>query len=189
MAVARFAILVFRLERPSITCTGSGSARKPDGIKMPADTLYEQDFQAWLENQAEKLRARAHNEIDWDNLAEEIDSVGRSERRELRNRLVLLVHHLLKWQFQPGRRSESWRITISEQRIWIPGIIDTSPSLKDYPDTIFADAYAEGRQRAIDETGLSAKTFPATPPFSIDQMLDSRFFPGERLEDWATLRD
>jgi hypothetical protein len=152
-------------------------------------SLYERDFHAWLQDQVAKLRARSHNDIDWENLAEEIESVGRSERREIENRLALLITHLLKWQFQPGRRSESWRISISEQRLWIPNIIKTSPSLKDYPAELFGAAYKDGRRQAINETGLSARIFPTDPPFSAEEALDPRFWPGEPFELYDILRD
>jgi hypothetical protein len=159
-------------------------------LTKPDESLYERDFYAWLQDQAEKLRARAHNEIDWENLAEEIESVGRSQRRELKSRLALLIHRLLKWQFQPGRRSENWRISIGEQRMtWIPGIIEESPSLKSYPAEIFADAYAEGRRQAIVETGLSARTFPVEPPFTLADALNPKFWPGEPFELYDILRD
>lgn len=158
-------------------------------LQKPEDSLYERDFYAWLQDQAIKLRARSHNDIDWENLAEEIESVGRSEKKEIRTRLALLIHHLLKWQFQPGRRCESWRITIGEQRMWIPADIEDSPSLKDYPEEIFEKAYAEGRRQAIKETGLSAKTFPAPSPFSVTDALDDRFWPGEAFQPWDVLRD
>lgn len=151
--------------------------------------LYERDFYAWLQDQAVKLRMRSPNDIDWQNLAEEIESVGRSERKEIRTRLALLIQHLLKWQFQPGRRSESWRITISEQRLWIPSSIEDSPSLKRYPQDVFEVAYADGRRQAIDETGLTAKVFPADPPFSVTEALDGRFWPGEPFEPFEVLRD
>ena len=76
------------------------------------DSLYERDFYAWTQDQAVKLRARAHNDIDWENVAEEIESVGRSDKKEIRRRLGVLVQHLLKWQFQPEMRSHSWQSTI-----------------------------------------------------------------------------
>lgn len=158
-------------------------------LEKPQDSLYEQDFFAWLNDQAAKLRARSHNEIDWDNLAEEIESLSGSQRREIESRLAQLILHLLKWQFQPGRRSESWRISISEQRIWIPNIIKNSPSLKRYPAEVFDEAFTEGRRMAIDETGIIAKTIPKEPPFTVEQALDSRFLPGESFEQWAILRD
>lgn len=158
-------------------------------LEKPQDSLYEQDFYAWLNDQTVKLRARSHNEIDWDNLAEEIESVARSQKREIESRLAQLILHLLKWQFQPGRRSESWRISISEQRTWIPGILKQSPSLKSYPEMVFDEAFLEGRRKAIDETGIIAKTIPKEPPFTVERALDSRFLPGESFEQWAILRD
>ncbi len=159
---------------------------KHETLDLP---LYERDFCAWLQDQAGKLRSHSHNEIDWENLAEEIESVGRSERREIQRRLELLIHHLLKWQFQPGRRSESWRITIGEQRIWIPGIIKDSPSLKSYPKRVFKDAYTEGRRQAINETGLLPKIFPSEPPFSVHDALNDKFWPGEPFELYEVRRD
>lgn len=158
-------------------------------LQKPDATLYERDFHAWLMDQAEKLRARSHNDIDWDNLAEEVESVGRSQRDEIESRMALLVQHLLKWQFQPGRRSESWRITISEQRIRVPKILRSSPSLRRYPAECFEEAYADGRRMAIGETGLDPKIFPPDPPFTVDQALDSGFFPGEPSMPFDILRD
>jgi hypothetical protein len=158
-------------------------------LEKPQDSLYERDFYAWLNDQAAKLRARSHNDIDWDNLSEEIESVGRSQKKEIRSRLELLIHHLLKWQFQPGRRSESWRITIGEQRTFIPGIIEDSPSLASYPTEVFEKAYSAGRRKAIEETGLSANVFPSRPPFSVSEVLDDRYLPGESFENWTVIRD
>ena len=159
-------------------------------IERPkASTLYEKDFAAWIKNQATKLRKRAHNEIDWENVAEEIETLGRNQKHEIESRLALLIHHLLKWQFQPGRRSGSWRITISEQRIWIPGIIKHSPSMKSYPAKVFKDAYAEGRRQAINETGLAPKVVPTESPFSVSEALDGKFWPGEPFQPYDILRD
>ena len=157
--------------------------------KKPPASLYERDFYAWLNEQAEKLRARSHNDLDWENLAEEIESVGRSQKREIRTRLERLIQHLLKWQFQPGRRSESWRITIGEQRVFIRGLIETSPSLKQFPGEIFEEAYAGGRRDAIDETGLLPKFFPTEPPFTLAQALDTKFLPGEHFAPYDIIRD
>jgi hypothetical protein len=158
-------------------------------LQKPEASLYERDFYAWLRDQATQLRARSHNNIDWENLAEEIESVGRSERREIESRLALLILHLLKWQFQPGRRSESWKLSIGEQRTWIPGIIRHSPSLKGYPSRIFASAYEDGQRRAINETGPHPSVFPSEPPFTVKEALDYRFWPGEPVELHVTLLD
>jgi predicted YcjX-like family ATPase len=159
---------------------------KHEKLDLP---LYDKDFAAWTKDQAAKLRKRAHNEIDWENVAEEIESLGRSQRHEIENRFAVLIHHLLKWQFQPGRRSESWRISVGEQRTWIPGIIKHSPSLKAFPKKVFADAYVEGRRRAINETGLSPKVFPAEPPFSVADALSDKFWPGDPFQLHGILRD
>lgn len=158
-------------------------------LEKPSDSLYERDFHAWLNDQAAKLRERSHNDIDWDNLAEEVESVGRSQKREIRSRMGRLVHHLLKWQFQPGRRSESWRATISEQRVFIKGIIEDSPSLKRFPAEIFLREFDVGRREAIGETGMPASAFPDRPPFTVEQALDSSFLPGEPFEQWMIIRD
>jgi hypothetical protein len=158
-------------------------------LHKPPGSPYEQDFHRWLEDQAAKLRGRSHNELDWENLAEEIESVGRSQKREVRSRLERLIQHLLKWQVKPGRRSESWRITISEQRTFIEGLLKDSPSLRKFPAEILADAYGAGRQEAIDETGMLASAFPTECPYSLEQVLDRRFLPGKPIEDWAVLRD
>lgn len=156
--------------------------------KDPA-ALYERDFHAWLTEQARQLRGRSHNDIDWDNLAEEVESVARSERREIRSRLALLVQHLLKWQFQPGRRSESWRLTIAEQRKFILSIIEDSPSLSSFPAAVFAEEYRDGRRRALDETGIDSSLIPLEPPFSVEQALDSSFMPGKPLLPHEPIRD
>ncbi|MDP3897009.1 MAG: DUF29 domain-containing protein [Mesorhizobium sp.] len=159
-------------------------------VQKPADdSLYERDFFAWLNDQAAKLRARSHNDLDWDNLAEEVESVGISQKREIRRRLELLVHHLLKWQFQPGRRSESWRITIGEQRTFIPGIIEDSPSLARFPAEAYEKAYSAGRKAAINETGLLPETFPVKPPFTVEEALNETFLPGEPFAPWDVIRD
>src|SRR3954462_15812330 len=101
--------------------------------EKPEQPLYERDFHAWTQEQAERLRARAHNDIDWANVAEEVESLGRSDRREISRRLGVLLVHLLKWQFQPSNRKTGWLSTIREQRHRIKGLIDESPSLKTYP--------------------------------------------------------
>ncbi|MCX5494654.1 DUF29 domain-containing protein [Kaistia dalseonensis] len=139
---------------------------------------YEADFYAWTQDQAEKLRARRQNEIDWDNVAEEIDSVGRSQRKEIRHRLVVLLHHLLKWEYQPERRSNSWRASIGEARAEIRSEIDDSPSLRGYPDEVLARQYWLAGLKAAEETNLSEATFPEECPYSVEQILDPNYFPG-----------
>jgi hypothetical protein len=147
----------------------------------PASPLYDRDFYAWSQEQAEKLRARAHNEIDWENVAEEIETLGRSDKKEIRSRLEVLIRHLLKWEFQPDKRKSGWRITIVEQRHQLHYLIDESPSLREFPGSQLQSMFSLARLKAQDETGLSLSTFPKQSPYSISQVLDERFLPGEPL--------
>ena len=152
-------------------------------------SLYERDFHAWALDQAAKLRARAHGGIDWENVAEEIESLGRSDKREIRSRLGRLMLHLLKWEFQPERRKAGWRSTIREQRQRIRDLIEESPSLREYPQSEAAREYALARLKAADETGLAASVFPAECPYRMADILDDDFFPGGSSSPEDLVRD
>ncbi len=138
---------------------------------------YDTDVVAWADEQAALLRAGRLSDIDIVHIAEEIEDVGRSERRELASRMVVLLAHLLKWQFQPGRRGSSGQRTIKEQRRAIAAHLRDVPSLKgalanpNWWESMWADATA----RAIDETGLDS--FPEDCPWSIDQVLSADYYP------------
>jgi hypothetical protein len=147
-------------------------------LEKRQDSLYERDFYAWTQEQAEKLRARAHNDIDWENAAEEIDSVGRSQKHEIRNRMKVLIQHLLKWQFQPAGRSNSWQSSISEQRTHISGIISDSPSLASFPLEAAAWAFPHARRAMLIETRLASADVPTSCPYTVAEMLDEAFMPG-----------
>jgi predicted YcjX-like family ATPase len=155
----------------------------------PTLPLYERDFHAWSQEQAEKLRARAHDDIDWENVAEEIDSLGRSDRREISHRLGVLLLHLLKWHLQPPKRKPGWLSTIREQRHRIAGLIEESPSLKAYPGRQVRREYGFARQKAIDETGLPESEFPVSCPYTIANALDDAYFPGEPWSPEQLARD
>ena len=114
--------------------------------------LYEADIAAWAEQQADALRRRAANEIDWENVAEEIESLARSDRREIRNRLAIICEHLLKWAYQPEHRSGSWRGSVVEARDQITRLVQESPSLRDYPAAVVAEDYPPRRRKAEAET-------------------------------------
>jgi hypothetical protein len=141
------------------------------------EIAYATDFAAWSEAQAAALRRRASNEIDWENVAEEIEGLSRSDRREIRSRLAILCEHLLKWRFQPEARSPSWKSSIRESRDKIADLIEESPSLADCPAAYFAGAYARGRKAAADETGVV--DLPEICPWTIGQVLDSEFWPDQ----------
>jgi hypothetical protein len=142
------------------------------------NSLYKQDFYAWTSQQAGLLRTGQLDCADIDNIAEEIESMGRSEKRELVNRLVVVLVHLLKWQFQPAFRGNSWRLTIKGQRRGLNRLLRDNPSLKAQIDQAFADAYGDARIEAERETGLASETFPDACPFAFEQAVSDDFWPG-----------
>jgi hypothetical protein len=137
--------------------------------------LYDEDFVLWTEQQATLLRRRAAGELvndadlDWQNIAEEIEAVGGNTRRELRNRLARLLQHLLKWHYQPELRSRSWRSTIRTQRKEIEELLEDNPSLRARLPALFLAAYQRARIAALDETGLLE--LPEVSPFTAEQAL------------------
>ncbi len=141
--------------------------------------LYKVDFYAWTQQQAELLREKRFDDLDLENLIDEVASVGGSEKREVESRLEVLLAHLIKWRFQPGARSPSWRSTVGEQRQRISKILKSSPSLKSYPGGELELAYLSGRLLAAKETGIDFSLFPETCPFTIEQVLDENFWPKE----------
>ena len=145
-------------------------------LAAPND-LYEADFYAWTQRQAKLLRERRWDDLDLDNLIEEVQAVGISDRREIASRLVILLAHLLKWKYQPGARSNNWSGTIREQRRRLARVIEDSPSLQGYPASVFLDEYDAARLEASNETGIAVDLFPEICPFTIEQVLEMAFLP------------
>jgi Domain of unknown function DUF29 len=143
--------------------------------------LYDQDFYAWTQRQAVMLRARKSHELDYDNLAEELEALGKRDRRELERRLEVLVMHLLKWRYQRERRdrTRSWRSTIREQRRRLERLLQDSPSLRSEVPTLLDDGYPHAQGKALDETSLPPGTLPPTCPWTAAQVLDDAFWPEE----------
>ncbi len=139
---------------------------------------YDRDFYAWTIEQAALLRAGEVAAADIEHIAEEIESMGKTEKRELVNRLVVLLLHLLKWQFQPALRGDSWRLSIEEQRYRLADHLDDNPSLRAILPKALEQAYRLGRLEAERETGLARSTFPAECPWVIGQIMDDGFWPG-----------
>lgn len=150
--------------------------------------LYETDFYAWTQKQVSLLKVRQWDQLDTHNLIEEIEALGRKERQELRNRLGVLLGHLLKWQFQPEKRSNSWLGTIREQRIQIKLLLGDSPSLKPYLDEVFLAAYELGLALAIQETQLGEQIFPEICPYTPEQTMNPEFLPSNQV-DGRTISD
>ena len=133
---------------------------------------YEHDFAQWAQHQADLLKQRRWNDLDIRHLVEELDSMGARERRELVNRLGILLAHLLKWRHQPERRGNSWRLTIKIQRIDVYAVLRQNPSLKPRLEEFLREAYAKALLQAAQETGLNEEVFPVVCPFSVEQTLN-----------------
>ena len=144
---------------------------------MPTSPLYDQDFYAWASEQAALLRSGRITSADIEHIAEEIESMGRTEKRELVSRLSVLLLHLLTWQFQPSRRGTSWGAAIRNQRLDVADHLTDNPSLKArLPETLMA-AYERARNNAAAETGLSMQMFPVACPWAFPQIMDADFWP------------
>ena len=152
---------------------------------MPTHELYDTDYGAWTGRQIELLRNGRFADLDIAHLVLELEDMGRSERNELESRLVILLAHLLKWQFQypqlAGRwrefKGDRWRASIIEQRDRIARRLQKSPGLRPALETLAGEAYADAVGLAAKETGLPAVTFPAVCPWTLAECLDDGFFP------------
>jgi len=144
---------------------------------MTASGLYEQDFYAWANQQAALLRNGNLSAADIEHIAEEIESMGRTEKRELINRLAVLLTHLLKWQYQPAYRGPSWEVTIRNQRRALSRHLADNPSLKPKVPEAVSDAYCDGRANAYAETGLPEATFPTECQWTVERIMDDNFWP------------
>ncbi|WP_448573402.1 DUF29 domain-containing protein [Trichothermofontia sp.] len=140
-------------------------------------TAYETDYLAWLETTIDHLRDRRYEQVDWANLIEELEDMGRSERRRLESNTIIILLHLLKWQYQPQARTGSWEASIIEHRRQVREALQTSPSLKSFLHDILAKCYFEAVKQARAETQLPLVTFPEACPYTIANLLDDNFLP------------
>ena len=138
---------------------------------------YEEDFVAWLEDQARHARRGESDALDLENIAEELEGMARSDRREIRNRLTVLLGHLLKCLIQPHKRSSSWLGTIEEQREQIAILLEDSPSLRGYPGEIIDRCYPSARRNAARQMRMRESVFPERCPFGVEDALDPRWLP------------
>ena len=132
---------------------------------------YETDFYQWTQQQADLLRQGALSALDVENLIEEIEDMGASNRRSLGSFLDLVIMHLLKWRYQPERRSNSWKSSIRKGRHAIERLLEESPSLKPRLSVMVTAEYRRARSEAADETGLPLTTFPDQCPFTVEQII------------------
>ncbi len=146
-------------------------------LKSPdlAINLYETDFYAWTLEQSKFLSVGQWQSLDIENLVEEIESLGKQQKQELRNRLGVLIGHLLKWEFQPELRGKSWRSTIIEQRDRINLHLTDNPSLKSYLARAVSEAYKLALSLVVRETPLDYPDLPSDCPYTVNQILDPKF--------------
>ena len=148
--------------------------------KPPPNDLYDTDFYAWTQEQARLLRERRFADLDLDNLVDEVESVGKSDKDQIESRLEVLMAHLLKWKYQPGGRGTSWTGTIFEQRGRIARLLKSSPSLREFYQQAVAESYLAARLLAAKETGIAFGLFPENCEFTPEQVIDLEFFPEDR---------
>jgi Domain of unknown function DUF29 len=139
--------------------------------------LYDRDFFEWTGRVARLLREGRFSEVDVEHLAEEIEDAGKRDQRGVWGHLRVVIHHLLKWQVQPQKRTGSWKTSISTHRQTLLDIFGQSPSLKRHAREELAQTYDEALRRAMDETGLARECFPPECPYTFDQVMDFDFLP------------
>ena len=139
--------------------------------------LYERDYCLWLETTIQQLQRGQFADIDLDNLLEELTDMVKRERRSLESNLEIVLMHLLKYRYQPEKRSNSWRYTLLDRRDRISRLLEDSPSLKPYLERVFVKCYGKARQKAAVETGLAIDLFPEESPFEISETLNIDYLP------------
>ncbi|MGH7916745.1 MAG: DUF29 domain-containing protein [Candidatus Binataceae bacterium] len=145
-----------------------------------AQPLYERDYYTWALEQARALKAHRVEELDWENLAEEVEDLGKSEKRQLRSRLEVLLAHLLKWRFRGSRRSRSWKLTIALQRLRIRKHLEENPGLQPSIQAVMADAYEAARlELTIHLAATGEPEPPEACPWSFRQVIDDEFWPNQ----------
>ncbi len=145
-------------------------------ISMSSQVLYNTDFSAWALHNADLLRSGRWSEADIENICEALEDMAKKDRHELVSRLVILLLHWLKHQFQPEQRSKSWLSSIIEQRYQVQRQLKFSPSLKSFVAQAVVEAYPDAVKLAVKETGLPINTFPDICPYLLEQILDEDFF-------------
>ena len=138
---------------------------------------YDKDFHDWAVSQARALREHRPNALDWENLADEIESLGKRDRRKVASDLNKILEHLIKWRYQPEKRKTGWRSAIREHRDRIARILADSPSLKRWPGGVLNEEYRKARAVALEDTGVPEERIPQHCPFSAKDVLDANYWP------------
>ena len=142
---------------------------------------YEQDYHSWTKHQIALLKTGKLDELDIVHLIEELEDMGKSNRRELESRFLILIAHLLKWQFQPDKQSSNWRGSIKEQRLRLARLLKQAPSLRKQINDAVVEIYPDAVTLAAEETELAKATFPAVCSYSVEQLLEDEFYPKQGL--------
>ena len=145
-------------------------------LQASQKSIYETDFVGWIETTVEQLRTQDYANVDWENLLEEIEDIGKSEKRAIYSNLKILLLHLLKYRYQAEKRSNSWRASIVEPRQRLKKAFQESPSLQPYYTEIVNECYQDARELAAAETGLAIDNFPVETPFTSEEILKSDYF-------------
>lgn len=148
-------------------------AWEPDG---PAGELYERDFYTWALRQAELVRARRLEELDLENVAEELESLGKEQAHKLESSFRVLLLHLLKWRYQPRRRSRSWRTSVVRERINIERLLAENTLSSHACPRYTRPLTAALAREAAAETGSPIARFPEQSPFTLEKALDEEFW-------------
>ncbi len=144
---------------------------------VPEPSTYDDDFYGWCLEQAALVRAGRLSELDRENVAEELESLGKEQARSLESSYRVLLLHLLKWRYQHRKRTRSWAGTIVRERINAARRLTDNRGLEQHKRRLFAEAYSGARREAAAETGLAVATFPPECPFTFEQALDDEFWP------------
>ena len=139
---------------------------------------YEDDLYTWVGEQIALLKAGKSAEVDALNIAEELSDAGNELRDKLESAIAVLSQHVLKWDYQPARRSRSWVLSVREQRRRIDRLLKRNPGLKPVLAEAITEGYADGRDRALDETGLQDGALPGACPYSFDDLMTREFTLG-----------
>ena len=138
---------------------------------------YSADFNVWINQTVQLLEKQSWQEIDIERLIEEVKDLGKSEKRAIASQLTRLLMHLLKWQYQPQRRSDSGLDSITDARTQIELTMMDSPSLKQFPPVILDESYRRARRQAVKQTGMTASAFPDACPYDLDSVLEDEWLP------------
>jgi Domain of unknown function DUF29 len=146
--------------------------------------LYDLDFYAWTQQAGQLLRQGCFGEVDIEHVAEEIEDMGKGRRQALKSQTRRLILHLLKWQFQPERRSDSWLESIGDGRTEIADLLEWNLSLKPIMPELPGAVYDQAVKQAAREKGLPRKSFPVSCPYSFEQLADGDSLPEEQYTPW-----